>query len=101
MDNKYQVKIIEVNPGAQLSLQSHKFRAEHWVVVEGEATVTKDDSSLTVLENESVYIPLGSKHSLSNKTKDPLKIIEIQTGTYFGEDDIVRYEDVYNRSQDE
>ena len=101
IDDKYQVKIIEVNPGAQLSLQSHKFRAEHWVVVEGEATVTKDESSLTVLENESVYIPLGCKHSLSNNTKDPLKIIEIQTGTYFGEDDIVRYKDVYNRSEDE
>tara|TARA_B100000989_G_scaffold103923_1_gene76138 strand:- start:7150 stop:8550 length:1401 start_codon:yes stop_codon:yes gene_type:complete len=101
MDNKYQVKIIEVNPGAQLSLQSHKFRAEHWVVVEGEATVTKDESSLTVLENESVYIPLGCKHSLSNNTKDPLKIIEVQTGTYFGEDDIVRYKDIYNRSEDE
>mgnify|MGYP001159888079 CR=1 FL=1 len=101
IDDKYQVKIIEVNPGAQLSLQSHKFRAEHWVVVEGEATVTKDESSLTVLENESVYIPLGCKHSLSNNTKDPLKIIEVQTGTYFGEDDIVRYKDIYNRSEDE
>ena len=101
IDKKYQVKIIKVNPGAQLSLQSHKFRAEHWVVVKGEATVQKNNDKFKVSENESIYIPLGTKHSLSNETTEVLQIIEIQTGTYFGEDDIVRYEDVYNRSNDE
>lgn len=101
IDDNYQVKIIGVNPGAQLSLQSHKYRAEHWVVVKGQATVQKNEDKFKVNENESIYIPLGAKHSLSNETNKILKIIEIQTGTYFGEDDIVRYKDIYNRSENE
>ena len=82
IDDNYQVKIIGVNPGAQLSLQSHKYRAEHWVVVKGQATVQKNEDKFKVNENESIYIPLGAKHSLSNETNKILKIIEIQTGTY-------------------
>ncbi len=95
--NNFQVKQLSVNPGAQLSLQKHKHRAEHWVVVEGLATVTRDDDVIELEANQSTYIPIGMKHRLENKTESPLKIIEIQSGDYLGEDDIIRYEDDYGR----
>ncbi len=96
---RFQVKRIVVNPGAALSLQSHHHRAEHWIVVEGTAKVTIDDAVQLVSENESVYIPLGAVHRMENPGKLPLTLIEVQTGSYFGEDDIIRYEDVYARGQ--
>lgn len=97
--DRFQVKQIVVNPGASLSLQSHVHRAEHWVVVEGSATVTIDDEVKLISENESVYIPLGAVHRLENPGKLPLHLIEVQTGAYLGEDDITRYEDIYERGQ--
>jgi len=93
----FQVKQLSVKPGAQLSLQKHKHRAEHWVVVEGLATVTRDDEVVELEANQSTYIPIGMKHRLENKTDNSLKIIEIQSGDYLGEDDIIRYEDDYGR----
>ena len=96
---RFQVKRIVVNPGGILSLQSHKCRSEHWIVVEGQAKVTIGLDVKRVSENESVYIPVGSKHRLENPGTSPLTLIEVQTGTYFGEDDIIRYEDVYARGQ--
>ena len=96
---RFQVKRIVVNPGAALSLQSHNHRSEHWIVVEGTAKVTIDDEVKTVTENQSVYIPLGAVHRMENPGKLPLTLIEVQTGSYFGEDDIIRYEDVYSRGQ--
>jgi len=93
----FKVKKIRVNPGASLSLQSHKHRSEHWVVVQGLAFVTIDESVIVIREGESTYVPIGSKHRLQNKEKEPLTIIEIQLGTYLGEDDITRYEDNYSR----
>jgi mannose-1-phosphate guanylyltransferase/mannose-6-phosphate isomerase len=96
---RFQVKRIVVNPGAALSLQSHNHRAEHWVVVEGTAKVTINDKVKTVTENQSVYIPLGAVHRMENPGKLPLTLIEVQTGSYFGEDDIIRYDDVYSRGQ--
>lgn len=95
--DRYQVKHIVVKPGAKLSLQMHHHRAEHWVVIKGRATVTCGDQEFEVLENQSVYIPQGAKHRMENKTKEPLHFIEVQTGTYFGEDDIVRFDDIYGR----
>lgn len=95
--NRFQVKRIHVYPGAALSLQSHHHRAEHWIVVEGTARVTVDQSVQLVSENQSVYIPLGAVHRLENPGKVPLTLIEVQTGSYLGEDDIVRYEDRYAR----
>jgi mannose-1-phosphate guanylyltransferase/mannose-6-phosphate isomerase len=95
---RFQVKRIVVNPGRQLSLQSHFHRAEHWVVVNGTAKVTRDDDMLIVRENESVYLPLGCKHRLENPGKIPLTLIEVQSGAYLGEDDIVRLEDTYGRA---
>jgi len=97
--NRFQVKRIVVHPGAALSLQSHHHRAEHWIVVEGTAKVTVDDEVRLVTENQSVYIPLGAKHRMENPGKVPMVLIEVQTGSYLGEDDIIRYEDVYSRSQ--
>ena len=94
---RYQVKRITVNPGAKLSVQKHFHRAEHWVVVKGTAKVTKGDDVITVFENESIYLPVGIKHALENPGKIPLELIEVQTGSYFGEDDIVRFEDRYGR----
>lgn len=94
---RFQVKRIVVKPGAALSLQSHHHRAEHWVVVEGTAKVTIDDTTRLMSENESVYIPLGAVHRLENPGKVPMILIEIQTGSYLGEDDITRYEDLYSR----
>lgn len=96
---RFQVKRIVVNPGAALSLQSHIHRAEHWIVVEGTAKVTVNDRVQTVAENQSVYIPLGAVHRMENPGKLALILIEVQTGSYFGEDDIIRYEDVYARGQ--
>jgi len=94
----FQVKRIHVKPGERLSLQSHKYRSEHWVVTKGKAIVTKDGDVFSLKEGQSTYIPIGVRHSLENHSKqDYLEIIEVQSGTYFGEDDIVRYDDVYNR----
>lgn len=94
---RFQVKRIVVNPGARLSLQMHHHRAEHWVVVRGTAVVTRGEERLIVSENESVYIPLGVTHRLENPGKMPLEIIEVQSGAYLGEDDIVRFDDTYGR----
>ncbi|GAA6150526.1 mannose-1-phosphate guanylyltransferase/mannose-6-phosphate isomerase [Pseudooceanicola nitratireducens] len=98
---RFQVKRIMVHPGASLSLQSHFHRSEHWIVVEGTARVTVDDEVKLVTENESVYIPLGAVHRMENPGKVPMVLIEVQTGSYVGEDDIVRYEDMYARGQGE
>ena len=95
--DRYQVKRITVKPGASLSLQMHHHRAEHWIVVTGTARVTKDDEVFMLSENESTYIPLGVTHRLENPGTIPLEIIEVQSGSYLGEDDIVRFEDVYDR----
>lgn len=95
--DRHQVKHICVNPGAALSLQMHHHRAEHWIVVKGTARVTRDDEVLLLTENQSTYIPLGATHRLENPGKVPLSMVEVQSGSYLGEDDIVRFEDVYNR----
>ena len=97
---RFKVKRIQVNPGASLSLQRHAKRAEHWVVVKGVAEVTCGDKVITLLENESTYIPLGETHRLSNPGAEPLEIIEVQSGAYLGEDDIERLEDSYGRKRD-
>ena len=94
-DSLWKVKQINVKLGESLSLQKHRHRAEHWVVVTGTANVEVDDQNLKIFENQSIYIPLGSKHRLSNFGEEKLVIIEIQTGKYLGEDDIVRFEDKY------
>ncbi len=96
---RFQVKRIHVHPGAALSLQSHFHRSEHWIVVEGTARVTVDDEVTLLTENQSVYIPLGAVHRMENPGKVPMVLIEVQTGSYVGEDDIIRYEDVYSRGQ--
>ncbi len=95
--SRFQVKRIVVNPGAALSLQMHHHRAEHWVVVRGTARVTRGEEVFLVSENESTFIPLGTKHRLENPGKVPLEMIEVQSGAYVGEDDIVRFEDAYGR----
>lgn len=95
---RYQVKRIVVNPGGRLSLQKHAHRAEHWVVVRGTALVTIGDEKKTLKENESVYVPLGAVHRLENPGTTPVELIEVQSGNYLGEDDIVRIEDVYQRT---
>jgi len=92
---RFQVKRIVVSPGAQLSLQMHHHRAEHWIVVSGTAKVTKGDEVFLLAENESTYIPLGVTHHLENSGSIELEIIEVQSGSYLGEDDIVRFEDTY------
>lgn len=97
--NRFQVKRIVVHPGAALSLQSHHHRAEHWIVVQGTAKVTVDDTVQLISENQSVYVPLGAVHRLENPGKVNIIMIEVQTGAYLGEDDIIRYEDVYARGQ--
>jgi mannose-1-phosphate guanylyltransferase/mannose-6-phosphate isomerase len=94
---RFQVKRIVVKPGAALSLQMHHHRAEHWIVVSGTAKVTQDDKTFLLSENESTYIPLGTTHRLENPGKVALEMIEVQSGSYLGEDDIVRFEDVYGR----
>jgi mannose-1-phosphate guanylyltransferase/mannose-6-phosphate isomerase len=95
--DRFQVKRITVNPGAKLSLQKHYHRAEHWVVVNGTAIVTRDDEEILLRENESVFVPLGCMHRLENPGKVPLNLIEVQSGAYLGEDDIVRVQDIYAR----
>ncbi|MBM1222506.1 mannose-1-phosphate guanylyltransferase/mannose-6-phosphate isomerase [Ponticoccus sp. SC2-23] len=95
---RFQVKRIVVHPGAQLSLQSHHHRSEHWIVVEGTAKVTVDEDVKLITENQSVYIPLGAVHRMENPGKVDMVLIEVQTGSYLGEDDIIRYEDIYARS---
>jgi mannose-1-phosphate guanylyltransferase/mannose-6-phosphate isomerase len=95
---RFQVKRIMVKPGASLSLQKHHHRAEHWIVVRGTAQVTVNELVKTVHENESIYIPIGAVHRLENPGKIQLELIEVQTGSYFGEDDIIRIEDDYKRS---
>ena len=97
MESGYQVKRITVKPGGVLSLQKHRHRAEHWVVVQGEAEVTIDGKVTTLMANQSVYVPLGSVHRLANRGDVPVVLIEVQTGDYLGEDDIIRLEDTYNR----
>jgi mannose-1-phosphate guanylyltransferase/mannose-6-phosphate isomerase len=99
LSERFQVKRIVVKPGAALSLQSHMHRSEHWIVVTGTAKVTVDGDVRLVTENESVYIPLGAKHRMENPGKLPMVLIEVQTGSYLGEDDIIRYEDIYSRGQ--
>ena len=98
LSDRFQVKRICVNPGAALSLQSHKFRSEHWIVVEGTAKVTINDQVKLVEVGHSVYVPLGAIHRMENQGTEPMILIEVQIGTYFGEDDITRYEDVYARN---
>jgi mannose-1-phosphate guanylyltransferase / mannose-6-phosphate isomerase len=98
MGERFQVKRIVVIPGGVLSLQKHRHRSEHWVVVRGTAEVTIADTIQNVHENESVYIPIGRVHRMANKGKIPLELIEVQTGSYLGEDDIERIEDIYKRS---
>jgi mannose-1-phosphate guanylyltransferase/mannose-6-phosphate isomerase len=93
----FKVKRIQVSPGASLSLQKHAKRAEHWVVVKGIAEVICHDKKITLKENESTYIPLGQIHRLSNPGQDILEIIEVQSGSYLGEDDIERFDDSYGR----
>ena len=97
-DKRWQLKLIYVKPGEQLSLQMHHHRSEHWIVVSGTAEVNIGTKSQVLTENQSVYIPLGTKHRLSNPGKIPLTLIEVQSGSYVGEDDIVRFEDKYGRS---
>ncbi|MET0582650.1 MAG: mannose-1-phosphate guanylyltransferase/mannose-6-phosphate isomerase [Pseudoxanthomonas sp.] len=95
---RHQVKRIKVRPGAQLSLQSHQHRAEHWIVVKGIARVTRDNDVFELFENQSTYIPIGAKHRLENPGTEWLELIEVQSGDYLGEDDIVRFSDIYGRS---
>ncbi len=97
--DRFQVKRIIVRPGERLSLQLHHHRAEHWIVVKGTARVTRDGETFFLTENQSAYIPLGTKHRLENPGTIPLELIEVQSGTYLGEDDIVRFEDAYGRSE--
>jgi mannose-1-phosphate guanylyltransferase/mannose-6-phosphate isomerase len=96
--DRFQVKRIMVTPGEKLSLQMHHHRAEHWIVVSGTARVTRDDEVILLTENQSTYIPLGSTHRLENAGKIALHMIEVQSGAYLGEDDIVRFEDIYKRN---
>jgi mannose-1-phosphate guanylyltransferase/mannose-6-phosphate isomerase len=98
MGERFQVKRIAVKPGASLSLQMHHHRAEHWIVVKGTAKVTNGDQVFLLEENQSTYIPIAAKHRLENPGKTDLEMIEVQSGGYLGEDDIVRFEDTYGRS---
>lgn len=100
ISKRFQVKRITVKPGAKLSLQKHYHRAEHWTVVSGTAIITKGDKELLLKEDESAYIPLGTLHRMENPGKIPLELIEVQSGAYLGEDDIVRFDDVYGRKKD-
>jgi len=92
------VKKIVVEPGGVLSLQKHYHRSEHWIVVHGTAEVTLEDRTFIVHENESTYLPIGTVHRLKNPGKIPLELIEVQTGSYLGDDDITRFEDIYQRA---
>ena len=93
----FQIKLLTVNAFSSTSLQNHKHRSEHWIVLKGTAEVTCGDKKALLLQNESILIPAGEKHRLQNNTDLDIEIIEVQTGTYFGEDDIIRYEDAYGR----
>jgi mannose-1-phosphate guanylyltransferase/mannose-6-phosphate isomerase len=95
---RFQVKRIVVKPGATLSLQMHHHRAEHWIIVKGTARITRGKDVFLLSENQSTYIPLGTTHRLENPGKFPLEMIEVQSGSYLGEDDIVRFEDTYGRN---
>ena len=95
--DRFHVKRIVVKPNAKLSLQSHHHRAEHWVVVRGAAEVTIGEAIRVIHENESIFIPIGSVHRLANPGRIPLEVIEVQTGSYLGEDDLIRLNDVYKR----
>ena len=97
VDSGYQVKKLTLKPNSAISLQYHKKRAEHWVVVAGNAKVNCDEMEIILKANQSTYIPLGSKHRLTNNGTDELVVIEVQTGNYLGEDDIIRLEDIYGR----
>jgi mannose-1-phosphate guanylyltransferase/mannose-6-phosphate isomerase len=94
---RFQVKRLSVNPGAMLALQMHHHRAEHWIVVQGTARVTCDDKTFLLSENESTFVPIGARHRIENPGKVPLHIIEVRSGTYLEEDDVVRFEDKYGR----
>jgi mannose-1-phosphate guanylyltransferase/mannose-6-phosphate isomerase len=94
---RFQVKRLTVKPGAKLSLQKHAHRAEHWVVVKGMARITRNDEVFDLKENESTYIPIGAVHRIENPGSEPVQIIEVQSGGYLGEDDIVRLDDTYGR----
>jgi mannose-1-phosphate guanylyltransferase/mannose-6-phosphate isomerase len=96
--DRFQVKRIVVHPGGRLSLQLHHHRAEHWIVVSGTALVTRGDEQFMLSENQSTFIPLGVTHRLENPGKLPLELIEVQSGSYLGEDDIVRFDDTYGRA---
>jgi mannose-6-phosphate isomerase-like protein (cupin superfamily) len=98
LGTRFRVKRIQVSPGKQLSLQRHHHRSEHWVVVSGTAEVTRDDEIRIVRENESIDLPLGCLHRLTNPGKNPVEIVEVQTGSYLEEDDIVRVQDDVGRS---
>jgi mannose-1-phosphate guanylyltransferase/mannose-6-phosphate isomerase len=98
IENGFQVKRIHVKPNASLSLQSHKYRSEHWIVVSGVATVTVGNDTRDIKEGQSVFVPVGAIHRMENKGSRPMVLIEVQTGTYLGEDDIIRYEDKYSRT---
>jgi len=98
-DKGWQVKILEVNPGASLSLQKHHHRSEHWIVVQGTALVKIGEKENILSENQSTYIPIDVKHQLSNPGELTLRVIEVQSGDYLGEDDIVRFEDIYGRKK--
>jgi mannose-1-phosphate guanylyltransferase/mannose-6-phosphate isomerase len=95
--DRFQVKRLSVKPGASMSLQLHHHRAEHWIVVSGTARITRGEEVFLLEENQSTYIPVGAKHRIENPGKIPLHIIEVQSGSYLGEDDIVRFEDRYGR----
>ena len=97
---RWQLKRIEVKPNGKLSLQLHNHRSEHWIVVSGIAEVEINGEVKFIEENQSIYIPLGSKHRLTNPGKTPLVLIEVQSGTYLGEDDIIRFEDLYGREKE-
>ncbi|MCP4673662.1 MAG: mannose-1-phosphate guanylyltransferase/mannose-6-phosphate isomerase, partial [Desulfobacula sp.] len=99
IEPRFQVKRITVKPGAKLSLQKHFHRAEHWTVVSGSAIITKGEEEMLLREDQSTYIPLGTLHRLENPGKIPLELIEVQSGSYLGEDDIVRFDDVYGRKE--
>ncbi len=99
MGEQFQVKLLTVTPGQTLSLQLHHHRAEHWVVVSGQADITRGEEQLTLGPDESTYVPIGMKHRLANRGEQPLKVIEVQSGSYLGEDDIVRFSDVYGREE--
>jgi len=96
-DNDYKIKRIEVKPGHRLSYQYHKQRSEHWIVVKGQATITLENKSIIKNPGEYLYIPMGAAHRIQNNNTEMLVIIEVQLGNYFGEDDIIRIEDDYNR----